>query len=371
MPKLGDLITVFEKFAPSSLAEPWDNVGLQVGDSSENVNRVLISLNAFPEVVQEASKQKCQLLFTHHPLLFQAPRNILAGTLLYEILKTALEKKISIFSAHTNLDKAKNGLNKVLADFFEIEDAEPLVADTSFKKLVFFSEPKDSANIINELSKAGAGIIGRYSHASFRSPGTGTFLPEAGAKPAVGKAGRLNEVKEERVEMVVHQSVIPDVVNNLLEVHPYEEVAYDIYPLKEVKKSYLGLGRVGYLRSEKLVAAIAKEFKRQTGSRVSFVGNPRRKVKKVAIIAGAGASYIELSQSKDVELLITADVKYHEALKAKQAGMSLLVASHYAMEKLALKLVTPLIDAAMKEAGYTVEIIDSKKESELQVEINL
>lgn len=371
MPRLNELISVFESLAPSILAEPWDNVGLQIGNPSQKVSRILVSLNASPEVIQEASEKKCQLLFTHHPLFFQKLQNLLKGTLLYEVVKKALNKKISIYSAHTNLDKASIGLNKVLADFLKIKGAEPLVADTAFKKLVFFAEPKDSLIIIEKLSLAGAGIIGRYSHASFRSPGIGTFVPEAGAKPTVGKAGKLNEVKEERVEMLVHQSILTNVVDSLREIHPYEEVAYDIYPLEDIRKSHLGMGRIGHFDSEKSVEAVAEDFKKATDSSISFVGDYRRKVKKVAVVAGAGASYIELAYSKGAELLVTSDVKYHEALQAKQLGLNLLIASHYALEKLALKLVSPSISDTLKKAGYTVEILNSEKESDAWFEISL
>lgn len=368
MPALRNLISVLEDFAPVELAESWDNVGLQIGDPDHDVDKVLVSLDASFDAAEEAIANNCQLLLTHHPLLFDAPKNVVAGSVLYNTLKVAFENDLSIYSAHTNLDKAQNGLNRALADFFELTDARPAIEDTVFVKLVFFVEPQHSVPIIEALSEAGAGIIGKYSTTSFRAPGTGTFKPEKGARPAVGDLGVLNQVKEERVEVLVHKAVLPQVIARLLKEHPYEEVAYDVYPLNSVKKSQLGLGSIGALERTKPIKEIAVLFEKKTKSKVKFVGDPAQKVANVAIIAGSAASYIDSIAGKGVELLITADVKYHEAQRAQNLGLNLIVASHYAMEKLALDLVVPLISAAFDKEGYSVDVMSSKKESDVWIE---
>jgi len=368
LPQLNNLIEIFEQFAPPSLAEAWDNTGLQVGDPHQSVERMLVSLNASAESIREAAENKCSLLFTHHPLFFQGPTSIIAGSSQYDVLQVAFRNNISIYSAHTNLDKAGLGLNKALADFFKLKDAKPLIDDTAFIKLVFFAPSKHSQEIIGELSAAGAGIIGDYSSCSFSSEGKGTFIPAAGAKPTVGEVGKLNRVEEERLEMLVHRSVLAKVVERLSEVHPYEEAAYDIYPLEGVKKSHLGLGRIGNLSSPRKASEIASIFQKETASGVKYSGDSNREVKRVAVMAGSGASAIETAASKGAELLITADVKYHEAQRAASLGLNLVVASHYALEKLALNMVTPLLADFLKSAGYSVEVINSKKESDVWFE---
>jgi len=368
MPALNELVEVFELFAPPSLAEPWDNAGMQVGNPGQNVERILLSLNASPESIQEAAENKCSLLFTHHPLFFPGLTNIVAGSAVYDVLQVAFKNDISIYSAHTNLDKAGQGINKVLADFFKLKNAKPLVDDTAFNKLVFFVPPDNSQEIIRELSAAGAGVIGDYSSCSFRSEGKGTFVPALGAEPVAGEVGKFNQVKEERLEMLVHRSALSNVVERLLKVHPYEEVAYDVYPLDGVRKSHVGLGRIGDLAASMKVSDIAGIFQKETASGVKFCGSPGAEIRRVAIVAGSGASAIETAASKGAGLLITADVKYHEAQKAAALGLSLIVPSHYAMEKLALGIVAPLLADFLKSAGYSVDVINSKKESDVWFE---
>ncbi len=368
MPTLEELLPIFSEFAPQSLAEPWDNVGLQLGDKRSKINRMLLSLNATQETIEEAIQKKCELLFTHHPLFFEDINSIVNTSALFDVIKDALAKNIGIYSAHTNLDKSEQGINKVLADYLELKKIEPLIADTDFKKLVFFVETKYSKKIIEELALLGAGKIGQYSNASFRSKGVGTFKPEAGAKPAVGEKGVVNEVGEERVEMLVHQSILVNVVKKLIETHPYEEVAYDIYPIEGIKKSNVGLGRIGDFSSQKRICDIIADLRQNVDGQISVLGNPEKKVRRAAILAGAGASYIEQTGAKGAELFITSDVKYHEAQKAAEIGLNLIILSHFAIEKFALNLLAPLLADKLNKSGYSVDVIISEKESDVWFE---
>ncbi len=370
MAKLHDLITVFEKLAPPVLAEAWDNVGLQIGDSSQKVERILISLDANKEVLDQALSQKCQLVFCHHPVTLKGITKITASKSFYDIAKTALQNNISIYAAHTNLDKAKNGINQVLAALLPFKSTSLLAADTAFYKLTFFVEPHHSLDIIKQLSNEGAGTIGNYSNASYRARGSGTFKPEAGAKPAVGEVGRLNEVIEDRVEMIVHKSLIKNVLTKLIDVHPYEEVAYDVYPLEQIQKSDVGLGVVGDLASKTSIQEIATIFKEETKSIPRFVGDPKAKVERVAILAGSGASYIEAASAKKAQVFITGDVKYHEAQRAKELGLNMIVLNHFALEKTAMNKVSKFINAALVEAGYSIDIKHAK-EKDVFIEANI
>lgn len=102
-------------------------------------------------------------------------------------------------------------------------------------KLVVFV-PTSHADIVREaLGEAGAGKMGNYVFCSFSSPGYGRFLPLEGADPAIGEVGTFEKVEEERIEVVCPIVIIKDVVTAMKKVHPYEEVAYEIYPLLNFK----------------------------------------------------------------------------------------------------------------------------------------
>ncbi len=365
MPALKELIKAFEHLAPPTLAESWDKAGLQKGDLAQDVKKILISLNASASVLEEASEKNCELVFCHHPLALDAPTSITGDSEYYRVLKKAFTDDISIYAAHTNLDKAPNGINSVLANFIDLKNIMPLAPDTSFKKLVFFAEPDSSREIIDSLSAAGAGVIGDYTSTSFRGEGKGTFFPGAGAKPATGKVGQLNAVEEERIEMMVHSSVLGSVVSTLLKVHPYEEVAYDIYPLEHVQKSHVGLGCIGALKNKKSAEELSLLFEKEGNATANFVGDYLKKVQNVAILGGSGARYIDIASSKGAELLITADVKYHDAQRAQDMGLKILAISHYGMEKLAMDLISPILSEELKKDGLKVEIINSKAEKDV------
>lgn len=101
-------------------------------------------------------------------------------------------------------------------------------------KLVVFV-PETHTNIVREaMGKAGAGKIGNYSYCTFSTKGIGRFIPEGGANPHIGQVGKLEEVIEERIETVVERTKLQDVIKAIKEVHPYEEVALDVYPLETI-----------------------------------------------------------------------------------------------------------------------------------------
>ncbi len=368
MPALKELIKTFENFAPPTLAESWDKAGLQKGDFDQDVKKILLSLNASASVLEEAAEKNCELVFCHHPLALNTPTYITGDSEYYRVLKKAFAEDISIYAAHTNLDKSPNGINNALALFIDLKNIMPLAPDTSFKKLVFFAEPDSSLEIIDSLSAAGAGVIGDYTSASFRGEGKGTFFPGAGAKPATGKVSQFNVVEEERIEMMVHSSVLGSVVSTLLKVHPYEEVAYDIYPLEHIQKSHVGLGCIGELKNKMSAKELSMLFEKEGNAVTNFVGDYRKKVQKVAIIGGSGARYIDIAFSKGAELLITADVKYHDAQRAQDMGLKILAISHYGMEKLAMDLISPILSEELKKDGLKVDIIKSKTEKDVFVE---
>ncbi len=121
-----DVIDLIDKEASFKFAEDWDNSGLQAGNMSWHVKKILISLDLTIQVMIEAVKLKADLVLTHHPLLIKPPRCIDFNCMPGSAIAISAKEKISIVSAHTNLDKAQNGLNDYFAQIIGLKEITPL-----------------------------------------------------------------------------------------------------------------------------------------------------------------------------------------------------------------------------------------------------
>ncbi|MGI6686592.1 MAG: Nif3-like dinuclear metal center hexameric protein [Bacillota bacterium] len=282
------IIKEMEELAPSSLAEEWDNIGLMVGDLSQTVERVLVSLDVDERVIDEAISQKVNLIISHHPLFFNPIKNILFHEPLGKVVRKLIKHDIALFSAHTNLDIAPGGINDFLAEILDLNDVE-ILAETKEEELYKFVVfvPKDYLDQVrNSLCEAGAGHIGEYSHCTFSSLGEGTFLPLAGTKPFIGAEGLLEKTAEYRLETIVPKHKLNSVLQAMLKSHPYEEAAFDILHTKLEGKKY-GLGRIGNLSQPASLAKLTERIKevfKVKGIRV--IGNPDQVISKVAVMGG-------------------------------------------------------------------------------------
>lgn len=124
--KVKDIAKHIEKWCPTRLAEDWDNVGLQVGDPNQEVKRVLVALDAIEEVIDEAMEKKIDLIVTHHPLMFDPVKRVTTETPVGKNIHKLIQNNISVYSAHTNLDSAKGGINDVLVERLELKNAVSL-----------------------------------------------------------------------------------------------------------------------------------------------------------------------------------------------------------------------------------------------------
>lgn len=351
--KLSDILGIINKIAAPDLAESWDNSGLQVGDPTAGITRIMVSLDVTPAVLESAISQGCQLLVTHHPLIFKPQKNISTSTPQGRLIHKAICNGIAIVSMHTSYDIAAGGLNDVLADKFDLLDCVPLqiTSGQELLKLVVFV-PDGHLDQVRRAVFPFAENLGVYQDCSFSTGGEGTFTPQEGANPFIGKVGVRQHTIEQRLEVLVSKSMLSRAVKSMLAAHPYEEPAFDVYPLLNEGKK-LGLGRIGRLSSPVVLADFAAQVADVLGvNGLRYVGQPDTEVKKVAICSGSGASLLQSASRSGADVLVTGDVKYHEARDAQDAGVALIDAGHFHTEILMVKAVSDRLDQMLKEAGF-------------------
>jgi dinuclear metal center YbgI/SA1388 family protein len=353
-PKLSDITGIINKIAPSSLAETWDNVGLQVGDPTDEISRIMVALDATRDVIEEAVHSGCQLLVTHHPLIFKPQNSISTATPQGRLIHTAIRSGLAIVSMHTNYDIAEGGLNDVLAKQLELCNCTVLqtTSGQELTKLVVFV-PEEHLDQVRGALLPHAESLGAYRECSFAAPGEGTFTPQAGAKPCIGSVGSFEKVREYRFELLVDRTNLSHAIKSLLAVHPYEEPAFDVYPLHNQGKQR-GLGRIGYLAEETTLSVYAGRVATQlTAPGVRFVGDPTAKITKVALCSGSGASVMRTAARSGAQVLITGDVKYHDARDAEDIGIALIDAGHFPTEIIMAKNVQAQLQQKLSDSGYS------------------
>jgi len=346
--------------APFRLAESWDNVGLILGHKDQVVKRILVTLDITQDVVEEAIAKDVDLILCHHPLVFKPVKAILQhigpGKLIYPLI----QNNIAVLTAHTNLDIAKGGVNDVLAQKLKLIDVKPLQRiREAYKKIVVFVPKEYEDRLMKRMAEAGAGWIGKYSECTFQVCGTGTFRPGRDTNPFIGKTGELERVDETRLETIGHESQIPDIMAAIMKNHPYEEPAFDIYPL-DYPNGEMGLGRVGFLEQaatlEDLVHRVGKEL---GSSQIRVVGERKRKIKKVAVCGGSGASLIPDAVEVGSDVLVTGDIKYHDAQDAKAMGLAIIDAGHYETERPVIPSLIKRLQNELIALQYRIDVIES------------
>jgi len=333
MTKVADVERVMEEWAPKALAEPGDPVGLLIGEAEQEVERILLALDVTDAVIAEAAERGCQLIVAHHPLPFKPLSQIRTDEPIGRKVAALLREGIGLYVAHTNFDNAPQGGGQVLAQRLGLEEVRPF-APASWGgdvKVVVFTPSEAVEGVLQAMAAAGAGVIGNYSHCSFRAPGKGTFLPLEGAHPYLGRRGYLEEAEEWRLEMVVPRHRLPAVLRAMKEAHPYEEVAFDVYPL-ENRITPMGAGRVGRIRPLSLLAFVERVKEALEVPSVRLVGEVEREVEWVAVLGGSGGSFVEAAAQAGAQVFVTGDLKHHEALQALDWGLAVVDAGHEGTE---------------------------------------
>lgn len=355
------IIELFEQFSPKHYAMEGDPIGLHIGSLNKPVSKVMIALDVLEEVVDEAIENGVELIIAHHPLIYRPLKKIDTTSAAGRIVEKLIKHDIAVYAAHTNLDIAKGGVNDLLAAALQLENTEVLVptSEVRLKKLVVFVPKEAEVKVREALGKAGAGAVGKYSHCSFSSEGTGRFLPEDGSHPTIGQIGQLEAVSEVRIETIFPKTIEKKVLSVMFKAHPYEEVAYDIYSLDNQTEA-LGLGKIGSLIHEMTLREFAEHVKKTLDVKaVRVVGDLNTNVKKVAVLGGDGNKYFQSAKFKGADVYVTGDMYYHTAHDALMLGLNIVDPGHN-VEKVMKQGVATILSDMCLERKLAVEFIPSK-----------
>ena len=331
------VISLMEQLAPRSYAESWDNVGLMVGDRNAIVTGVLTTLDVTEEAISYAIEHDCNLIVSHHPLIFKGLKQLSCDTAQGRMINQLIQHNIAVYSAHTNLDIAPGGLNDMLANQLGLIDIKGFVktSEEALYKVTTFV-PESSADAVRyAMGTAGAGKIGNYEHCSFSLCGEGRFIGNEESHPVVGEAGTLTVASEVQVNAIVDGAHLRQVIESMKAAHPYEEVAYEVVSLVEPTASTQYLGRVGRLPNA-LNLDTFREWVQEAlpEANIRFAGVAPKEIQSIALCSGAGAEFIKDAARLHVDAYVTGDVKYHDAQLAKELGFLVVDAGHFGTESI-------------------------------------
>jgi dinuclear metal center YbgI/SA1388 family protein len=362
--KVKNITAAVQKIAPLQLAQGWDNVGLLIGSPQQDVKNILLTIDITKDVVAEARRLKTGLIVSYHPVIWDGLKKITTdgpAGVVYDLIHYG----IAVFSIHTALDSAIGGVNDMLAEIVGIQDGRPIgdYVDTAFGeiyKLVVFVPINAAVKVSGAVFAAGAGKMGNYSHCGFQAQGTGTFLPLKGARPAIGKKGKLEKVPEVRFETIVPAEKLDDCIAAMKKAHPYEMPAFDCLKLYNPQPK-LGLGRIGKLVRPSGVSQIVKKIRKFTGARaVGIIGDAKKLVRMAAVCAGSCGEIINSVIAAKIDLYVTGELKHHQALAAQEAGLTCICLSHTVSERFMLKKLAKQLQKQISQV--TIRI--SKKDAD-------
>ncbi len=334
---LDQVVAAMQAIAPLELAEDWDNVGLLAAPTRpRRISRALLTIDLTEPVLDEAIARKAELIIAYHPPIFDKLTRLTAGNK-GRIITGAIENRIAIYSPHTALDAAPEGVNDFLARAFDARDVSPIQHHTTTPpteelKVVVFVPHRSADKLCNALAQAGAGTIGHYTHCSFNTAGIGTFLGDDTTNPVVGSAGRLESADEIRMEMVAPRAALPVITHAIDQHHPYEQPAWEVYPLEPRPLRDTGIGRLVTLRKATSLDNITHQIKQHLGlDHVRLAApTPRRSIKTIALCAGAGHSVLAPVAA---DLYLTGEMRHHDVLAANARGTAVVLTDHTHTER--------------------------------------
>ena len=307
-----------EQIAPLAYQESYDNSGLLVGDKHQEVTKCLISLDCTEAIVQEAIDTGCEMIIAHHPIIFGGLKSLTGKNYIERTVIKAIQNSIAIYSAHTNLDNISTGVNKKICDRLGVINTRVLAPKTNvLQKLTVFVPIAHASKIREVLTKVGAGGLGEYDACSFSTQGIGRFKPSDKANPYMGEAGVLEEVTEERIEVIFPSHLSRGIINAVKEVHPYEEVSYYLDSL-ENQHNEVGSGMVGELEkgipADEFMPYLKEKMNLDVIRHTTLLkGN----IKKIAVCGGSGSFLLDIAKGVKADVFITGDFKYHEFFDAE------------------------------------------------------
>jgi len=341
--KLSHLTTYLESLAPLAYQEDYDNAGLIVGHADMEIQQVLISLDCTEAIMDEAITTNCQVIISHHPIVFKGLKKFNGKTYVERVVEKAIRNNIAIYAIHTNLDNMEAGVNAKICKTLGLGNCRILAPKQRIlKKLVTYVPNSHAEQVRNALFNAGAGNIGNYSEASFNAEGSGTFKGNEDSNPYVGQPGLRHTENEIRIETIYPVNLESKVIMALVLAHPYEEVAYDLYNLTN-QYQQVGAGMIGELEEPMDEDTFLFEVKEKMRARVirhtEFTGRP---VKKVAVCGGAGGFLLKQAIAAGADFFITADYKYHEFFDA-EGKIVIADIGHFESEQFTQQLLYDMI----------------------------
>ncbi|MCI0706360.1 MAG: Nif3-like dinuclear metal center hexameric protein [Ignavibacteriae bacterium] len=349
---IADIEHIIEAWAPKWIAWEKDNVGLQLGDRSRHVSKILVALDVTEKIVTEAIAQRAELIVSHHPLLFRPLKAVTTTDETGKLVLKLAKSNIAVYSAHTNLDFTKHGVSFAFAEKFgltNIRFLSPLKGLSS--KIVVFVPQEHVERVADAMSDAGAGVIGEYSSCSYRISGTGTFRGSASTNPFIGTANKLETVEEVRLEMIAPRGAVNTIVSAMKTAHPYEEIAYDVYPLENDSTNY-GMGAIGDLPNSMPLKSFLQLVKKSLKAEaVRYTAGAKQRVQKIAVCGGSGSDLLQTAVRANADAFVTADVKYHTYHSA-EGTIALVDAGHWETEQVILE---PLAKRLREAARHSKE----------------
>lgn len=331
--RVHDIIASLQELAPIHYAENFDNVGLLTGSRTMEVSGILVTLDTLESVVEEAIEKKCNLIVSFHPIIFSGLKKLTGSNYVERTIQKAIKNDIAIYAIHTALDNSFYGVNYMMCEQLNLKNRQILIPkQESIKKLVTYVPTKEASNLRNALFESGAGSIGNYDNCSFNIAGKGTFKGDENSNPSIGKKGKIHTEEETQIGITFPAHLESGILNALFENHSYEEVAYEVSTLENTNQR-LGLGMVGELEQEMkemdFLELVKEKF--HCGC-IRHSGLLEKPIKKVAVWGGSGSMAIEKAKKAGADILLTADLKYHDFFKAEQS-LVLADIGHYESEQ--------------------------------------
>jgi dinuclear metal center YbgI/SA1388 family protein len=313
MIKIKDITACLEELAPLSLQESYDNCGLLCGNAEWEASSALLSLDCTEEIVDEAIEAGCNLIIAHHPVVFSGLKKITGSNYVERTLIKAIQHNIAIYACHTNLDNVKQGVNQKIAEKLGLRELKVLSPKTGqLRKLVTFVPASHLTSLRNALFQQGAGHIGNYDSCSFSQEGTGTFRGNELSKPFLGKPMELSQETEVRLELIYETAHEQRMLETLKTHHPYEEPAFDCYPISNAHPG-IGSGMLGSFESSlsetEFLTLVKTQLKAAYVRHTPFLNKP---IKTVAFCGGSGRFLLNQAIARKADAFVTADFKYHD-----------------------------------------------------------
>lgn len=345
--KIKEVLCALEQFAPLPLQDGYDNSGLQIGLTDAELTGALLCLDVTEKIIDEAIENNCNVIISHHPLIFKPNKSITGANYIERCIIKAIKNDIVIYAAHTNLDNVRGGVSYKMAQKLNLHNVETLIPQTDgLVKLAVYT-PQEYVDVVRqELFRVGCGNIGNYSSCSYNICGEGTFCAEEGSNPFCGSIGELHTEKEIKVEVILPKYLTNKAVSAIKRVHPYEEPAFDIYQLKNINDS-VGAGVIGYLSTpmekEEFLLYVKQVF---SLSSIRYNNTEREHIKKVALCGGSGSFIIDKAISDDADCVITADIKYHDYFGREKVLIADI--GHYESEQYTIDLLKEIIEHSVQ-----------------------